>query len=162
MCIFFSSTILHKVSKFQPKISPADVARQNITPGRIGTVFFFPRVSHRILRNKPTGWGYRTGFGMNANLLGDEADEYSESGEEVDWDILCRDFVQISVECLKFSCLNHSNFQSNLSAHQDLWSNLNDALSVHVWFRTQNIYFYSSYWSMLYGTEVANLNCEVE
>jgi hypothetical protein len=42
---------------------------QNITPGRIGSVFFFPEASFKILENKPLGWGQKTGFGKYEKFL---------------------------------------------------------------------------------------------
>jgi hypothetical protein len=42
---------------------------EKITPGRIGTVFFFPRNSLEILKGKPARWGYETAFGKNEHLV---------------------------------------------------------------------------------------------
>jgi hypothetical protein len=42
---------------------------QNITPGRIGSVFFFPQESFKILENKPPKWGQKTGFGKYEKFL---------------------------------------------------------------------------------------------
>ena len=79
MCLFFSSFIYHKVAKFYPKTSNTKDQSQGIAPGRIGTVFFFPRVSYETLQDKPPGWGYRTGFGMNSNMfVGEEEDSDDE------------------------------------------------------------------------------------
>jgi len=36
-----------------------------ILPGRIGTVFFFPKESYKILQDKEKGWGYGSGFGQS-------------------------------------------------------------------------------------------------
>jgi hypothetical protein len=44
-------------------------ARENITPGRIGTVFFFPEASYEILKDKRRNWGYETAFGRNEGLM---------------------------------------------------------------------------------------------
>jgi hypothetical protein len=67
-CIFFSSDIYHKVAPFTPLPQTADQAADNITPGRIGSVFFFPKNSLAILRGKPKRWAYRTAFGRNEHL----------------------------------------------------------------------------------------------
>jgi hypothetical protein len=68
-CIFYSSTIYHKVAPFVPLPQTTDQAASNITPGRIGTVFFFPKNSLEILEGKPKRWGYKTAFGKNEHLL---------------------------------------------------------------------------------------------
>lgn len=69
MCIFYSSIIYHKVAKFKPSIQTSAQEKDNITPGRIGTVFFFPKESYEILRDKKPGWGYRTAFGRTEALI---------------------------------------------------------------------------------------------
>jgi len=46
-CIFYSSTIYHKVAPFIPLPQTTDQAANNITPGRIGSVFFFPKEQSR-------------------------------------------------------------------------------------------------------------------
>lgn len=71
-CIFFSSAIYHKVAPFSPLPQTAEQAALNITPGRIGSVFFFPKQSLEILREKPPRWGYQTAFGKNEHLLARE------------------------------------------------------------------------------------------
>jgi hypothetical protein len=68
-CIFYSSTIFHKVAPFVPLPQTPEQAADNITPGRIGNVFFFPKSSLDILKDKPKRWGYRTAFGKNEHLL---------------------------------------------------------------------------------------------
>lgn len=66
--MFFSSTIYHKVAPFSPLPQTMEQSDQNITPGRIGSVFFFPRNSLSILKGKPRRWGYKTAFGKNEHL----------------------------------------------------------------------------------------------
>jgi len=67
-CIFFSSIIYHKVAPFTPLPQTPAQKAQDITPSRIGSVFFFPRNSLRMLEGKPDRWGYRTAFGKNEHL----------------------------------------------------------------------------------------------
>jgi hypothetical protein len=69
VCIFYSSKIFHKVAKFWPVTQTQEEKEENITPGRIGSVFFFPVESYNILEGKPARWGYRTAFGRNEDLL---------------------------------------------------------------------------------------------
>jgi hypothetical protein len=45
--------------------------QQSIVPGRIGSVFFFPEVSYKILNGKRPNWGYETAFGRNEGLVMD-------------------------------------------------------------------------------------------
>jgi hypothetical protein len=61
--------MFHKVSKFQPVIQTGSEAEQKITPGRIGSVFFFPVASYDILKDKRPGWGYQTAYGRNEALI---------------------------------------------------------------------------------------------
>jgi hypothetical protein len=68
-CIFFSSYIHHKVAPFVPLPQTPEQVAQNITPGQIGSVFFFPKNSLRILQGKPKRWGYWTAFGKNEHLF---------------------------------------------------------------------------------------------
>jgi hypothetical protein len=42
-----------------------DQKDKGITPGRIGTVMFFPQASFDILKGKRKGWGKETNFGKN-------------------------------------------------------------------------------------------------
>lgn len=42
---------------------------ENLTPGRIGTVMFFPQESYEILKDKPAGWGKATNFGRDEHLF---------------------------------------------------------------------------------------------
>jgi hypothetical protein len=69
VCIFFSSIIYHKVSRFYPSKQTPTQAEENITPGRIGSVFFFPSPSYDVLKDKEEGWGYKTAFGKNESLI---------------------------------------------------------------------------------------------
>ena len=69
VCIFFSSLIYHKVATFYPSTQTASQAEQNITPGRIGSVFFFPSASYKILKDRRPNWGYETAFGRNEALF---------------------------------------------------------------------------------------------
>lgn len=69
LAIFYSSDIFHKVNTFTPMEQSLSAQRQDIMPGRIGTVFFFPKASYEILEDKPSGWGYQTAFGQNEHLL---------------------------------------------------------------------------------------------
>lgn len=80
LAIFYSSEIFHKVIQFTPIEQSVSAQRQDIMPGRIGTVFFFPKASYDILQDKPPGWGHQTAFGQNEHLLkklygGDEEEE---------------------------------------------------------------------------------------
>jgi len=63
VCIFFSSELYHKVSNFQPLQQTKEQKDKNITPGRIGTVMFFPKASFEILKGKPEGWARKTDYG---------------------------------------------------------------------------------------------------
>jgi hypothetical protein len=40
-----------------------------ITPGRIGSVFFFPKESFEKLKDKRKNWGRETNYGRNEDLL---------------------------------------------------------------------------------------------
>jgi hypothetical protein len=42
---------------------------ENVTPGRIGNVFFFPAPSFELLKDKPPLWGQVTGFGRYEKFL---------------------------------------------------------------------------------------------
>lgn len=68
-CIFYSSVIFHKVTLFIPLPQTIEQAADDITPGRIGSVFFFLKASLAILKGKPKGWDYTTAFGRNEGLL---------------------------------------------------------------------------------------------
>jgi hypothetical protein len=69
VCIFYSSLIFHKVAKFNPLPQTEEEKEERITPGRIGSVFFFPADSYKILKGKKKKWAFRTAFGKNEHLL---------------------------------------------------------------------------------------------
>jgi hypothetical protein len=65
-CFFRSAEIFHKVAKWNPHLyKPVD----DVTPGRIGSVFFFPEPSFEILQGKPAGWGADTDYGRWAQFF---------------------------------------------------------------------------------------------
>lgn len=61
--ISFSDSLAHRVSSWRDsgKMSP----QKHLTPGRIATVFFFPKVSLKLLQGKEEGWGLKTNFGKS-------------------------------------------------------------------------------------------------
>ena len=65
MCLFFSSYIGHLVDEYTPQTQTLEMKEKNIRPGRIGTVFFCPEYSVKILKDKPPKWGVETAFGSN-------------------------------------------------------------------------------------------------
>jgi hypothetical protein len=69
VCIFFSSNLYHKVATFHPKPQTVSQQKEDITPGRIGSVFFFPEPSYAELKDKRPGWAYQTAFGRNEHLV---------------------------------------------------------------------------------------------
>ena len=69
MCIFYASCIYHKVARFIPHTYTFADQEENLTPGRIGSVFFFPKDSFDILEGKERGWGRKTNFGRNEHLI---------------------------------------------------------------------------------------------
>lgn len=79
--IFYSSQIYHKVDTFTPLPQTKDMENQHITPGRIGTVFFFPKESLDILKGKSRRWGALTGFGGAEHLLPKNNYYQLETGE---------------------------------------------------------------------------------
>jgi len=50
-------------------VCTAAMQKENMTPGRIGTVMFFPEHSYEILKDKPAGWGKATNFGRDGHLI---------------------------------------------------------------------------------------------
>ncbi|RXW19334.1 hypothetical protein EST38_g6528 [Candolleomyces aberdarensis] len=52
VCIFFSSILYHKVDTYFPTTQSQEEKEQKITPGRIGSVFFFPKESYEVLKDK--------------------------------------------------------------------------------------------------------------
>jgi hypothetical protein len=61
LCFFRSAEIFHKVAGWKP--TTHNSVNDICTPGRIGTVFFFPEPSFQILKDKPPGWGAKTDYG---------------------------------------------------------------------------------------------------
>ncbi|KAH8068963.1 hypothetical protein BXZ70DRAFT_868758, partial [Cristinia sonorae] len=63
--IFLAPTgiLAHRVAPWTGVAVPAHLAARGITPGRIGTVYMFPRSSFNKAEGKKPGWGIRTGFG---------------------------------------------------------------------------------------------------
>ena len=59
MILSYAGKLAHKVEYWQPTRGGSD----GLTPGRIGTVFFFPKHSLDILKDKPPSWGLDTGYG---------------------------------------------------------------------------------------------------
>ena len=57
------------MARFTPNAQTVVQAQQAITPGRIGSVFFFPEASYKILEDKSPGWGYQTAFGKNEGIV---------------------------------------------------------------------------------------------
>lgn len=78
VCIFYSSIIFHKVTKFYPHVQTTEQQEEKVTPGRIGTVFFFPKHSYTILKDKRPGWALETAFGRMENLIPKRLDEEEE------------------------------------------------------------------------------------
>jgi len=55
--IFLSGQLYHSVSEWKPgKLAAGD----DVTPGRVGNVFFFPKASFDKLHGKPAKWNKRT------------------------------------------------------------------------------------------------------
>lgn len=66
ICFFQSADIYHLVSTFfSPDMDPEEDA---CTPGRIGSVFFFPEHSLNVLEKKAKGYAMK-GFGRHPNPL---------------------------------------------------------------------------------------------
>jgi hypothetical protein len=65
VCIFYASILYHKVAHFKPTLQVLVRKDEGITPGRIGTVMFFPEASKNLLKGKEKGWGRKTNFGKN-------------------------------------------------------------------------------------------------
>jgi hypothetical protein len=68
MVFFFSSALYHKVDQFLPTIQTVKMKKEQVTPGRVGTVFFFPKDSLQILKGKPSGWAVKTAFGTDPSF----------------------------------------------------------------------------------------------
>ena len=52
---FYSSVIYHKVAPFIAKEQNEQQKKDNVTPGRIRTVLFFPTASYEALEGKEKG-----------------------------------------------------------------------------------------------------------
>jgi hypothetical protein len=63
MCFSFSSLLGHWVAPWRPKVQTVEMQEERITPGRIGTVFFFPKDSLQILLGKAPNWAATTAQG---------------------------------------------------------------------------------------------------
>lgn len=61
VCIFLSGAIFHAVSHWTAKEMGKD---DLVTPGRVGSVFFFPHQSLAALEGKPKNWARNTGYGI--------------------------------------------------------------------------------------------------
>jgi hypothetical protein len=55
------------VATFYPNPQTIPQAQQAITPGRIGSVLFFPEASYKNLEDERPGWGFQTAFGKNTD-----------------------------------------------------------------------------------------------
>jgi len=64
-----SGVLYHSIGDWAPTEIPQDLYRQNITPGRVGTVFFSPQASLKYLRGKPPRWAKRTMGGQVPDAL---------------------------------------------------------------------------------------------
>ncbi|KAG6816069.1 hypothetical protein H0H87_008862 [Tephrocybe sp. NHM501043] len=60
VCFFYASKMYHSVTRWIPD---DDIPGQELTPGRIGTVFFSPANSLNILKDKPQNWARKTAMG---------------------------------------------------------------------------------------------------
>lgn len=67
ICFFESTDIFHFVAQFH--IPDYHSGKDNLTPGRIGSVFFTPKRSLDQLANKKPGWGYFKKFGRHPSPL---------------------------------------------------------------------------------------------
>ena len=63
MCFSFSSLLAHWVGPWCPRVQTVEMQEERITPGRIGTVFFFPKDSLQILADKAPDWATTTAHG---------------------------------------------------------------------------------------------------
>ena len=61
--------MFHKVARWTATVQTCKQQAENITPGRIGNVFFFPTPSLELLKGKPPLWGQVTGFGRYEKFL---------------------------------------------------------------------------------------------
>lgn len=72
MAIFFASVFWHKIASWKPNIYQSG---SPLTPGRIGTAFFFPLNSLRVLEGKPEGWAADTAYGRWLEREGEQLDQ---------------------------------------------------------------------------------------
>ncbi|KAJ6497590.1 hypothetical protein C8R45DRAFT_1211451 [Mycena sanguinolenta] len=64
VCLSLSANLYHATEQWVPVPCPPEVQAQQITPGRVGTVFFTPAKTLETLEGKPEGWMVRTGGGL--------------------------------------------------------------------------------------------------
>ncbi|TEB19123.1 hypothetical protein FA13DRAFT_1647366 [Coprinellus micaceus] len=57
LAIFMAGHLYHAVDEWVPAAVPSGAG---VTPGRVSSVFFFPKHSFSILKNKPRFWNMRT------------------------------------------------------------------------------------------------------
>ena len=69
MCFSFSSLLAHLVAPWRPKVQTVEMQEERITPGRIGTVFFFPKDSLQILADKAPHWAVTTAMGAKTYAM---------------------------------------------------------------------------------------------
>jgi len=69
VCIFYSSMTYHQVARFTPPPQTQEQKVDNITPGRIGTVMFFPEPIYHLLKGTEVGWARQTDFKRNEDLV---------------------------------------------------------------------------------------------
>ena len=63
VCLFYAGILFHKVAPWTATAQTCEQQAENVTPGRIGNVFFFPAPSFKVLKDKPPLWGQVTNFG---------------------------------------------------------------------------------------------------
>jgi len=64
--IFLSGQVYHHVAEWKP--APAPPGTPELTPGRIGNVFFFPQATYEKLKGKPSGWNVHTRSGTSPDV----------------------------------------------------------------------------------------------
>ncbi|KAJ7809628.1 hypothetical protein B0H14DRAFT_2524617 [Mycena olivaceomarginata] len=64
LCLCFAGALYHGVEEWEPLPVDEEDTLNNITPGRISTVFFFPEKSLATLEDKAAGWGRDTAGGL--------------------------------------------------------------------------------------------------
>lgn len=68
MIIFMSGALYHAVEKWEPMTQREE--HGDLTPGRVSTVFFFPKKSYDALKDKPELWHIDTVGGRFPHALG--------------------------------------------------------------------------------------------